>query len=277
MPVGCSARLGAGDGSASDNARGRDIRLADFDPDHHEGLDRAAAEEETRRHCDKLDELAYRLFAEARRAVLVVLQGIDTSGKDGTIRMLAGGVSPQCLDVHSFKTPSALELSHDFLWRIHAAVPAHGRIGIFNRSHYEDVIVVRVRKLVSKDVWKHRYAQINAFEKLLHDGGITVVKCFLHISKKEQRQRLEDRLHDPKKQWKLGPDDLEDRTRWDDFQQAYDDALTLCNTEHAPWHIVPADRKWYRNLVVARLVRKTLERLDPRFPPFDSGLLAKLD
>ena len=148
---------------------GRDIRLADFDPDYHEDLDRADAEAETRKHCDKLDELAYRLFAEAKRAVIVVLQGIDTSGKDGTIRMIASGVSPQCLDVKSFKAPSDLELSHDFLWRVHAAVPAHGRIGIFNRSHYEDVVVVRVRKLVPKDVWKDRYAQINAFEKLLGD------------------------------------------------------------------------------------------------------------
>ncbi|NDC63791.1 MAG: polyphosphate kinase 2 family protein [Planctomycetia bacterium] len=256
---------------------GRDIRLADFDPDHHEGLDREAAEDETRRHCEKLDELAYRLFAEARRAVVVVLQGIDTSGKDGTIRMLAGGISPQCLDVRSFKAPSALELSHDFLWRVHAAVPPHGRIGIFNRSHYEDVVVVRVRKLVPKEVWKDRFAQINAFEKLLHDGGLTFVKCFLHISKDEQRKRLEDRLRDPKKQWKLGPSDLEDRRLWDDFQKAYDDALTQCNTEHAPWAIVPADHKWYRNLVVARLLRKTLERIDPKFPPFDSSLLRKLD
>lgn len=256
---------------------GRDIRLADFDAAFHEGLDRETAEAETRRHCERLDELAYRLFAEAKRAVIVVLQGIDTSGKDGTIRMLAGGISPQCLDVKSFKAPSALELSHDFLWRVHAAVPAHGRIGIFNRSHYEDVIVVRVRKLVPKDVWQARYDQINAFEKLLADGGITLVKCFLQISRQEQRERLEERLRDPKKQWKLGPDDLADRARWDDFQQAYDDALTLCNTAHAPWHVVPADRKWYRNLVVARLVRQTLERLDPRFPPFDSSLLTKLD
>jgi PPK2 family polyphosphate:nucleotide phosphotransferase len=255
---------------------GRDIRLADFDPGFHEGLDRAAAEEETRRHCDALDELAYRLYAEAKRAVVVVLQGIDTSGKDGTIRMLASGISPQCLDVRSFKAPSALELAHDFLWRVHAAVPAHGRIGVFNRSHYEDVIVVRVRKLVPPHVWKSRYDQINAFEKLLADGGLTFVKCFLHIGRKEQRERLEDRLRDPKKQWKLGPDDLADRERWDDFQAAYDDALTKCNTEHAPWHIVPADRKWYRNLVVARIVRETLERLDPKFPPFDSSLLSRL-
>jgi PPK2 family polyphosphate:nucleotide phosphotransferase len=256
---------------------GREIRLSDFDPDEHEDLDKASAEAQTRRHCDALDELAYRLFAESKRAVVIVLQGIDASGKDGTIRMLASGISPQCLDVRSFKAPSALELSHDFLWRVHAAVPAHGRIGIFNRSHYEDVVVVRVRKLVSQDVWQERYAQINAFEKLLHDGGITFVKCFLHISRKEQKQRLEDRLRDPKKQWKLGPDDLEDRRHWDDFQKAYEDALTRCNTEHAPWHIVPADKKWYRNLVVARLVRATLERLDPRFPPFDPSLLARLE
>ena len=145
---------------------GRDVRLADFDPGFHEGLDRAEAEEETRRHCDALDELAYRLYAEAKRAVVVVLQGIDTSGKDGTIRMLASGISPQCLDVKSFKAPSALELAHDFLWRVHAAVPAHGRIGVFNRSHYEDVIVVRVRKLVPGHVWKARYDQSNAFAKL---------------------------------------------------------------------------------------------------------------
>ena len=256
---------------------GRDIRLADFDPDFHDGLDRDQAEAETQRHCEKLDELAYRLFAEAKRAVVVVLQGIDTSGKDGTIRMLAGGISPQCLDVKSFKAPSALELSHDFLWRVHNAIPAHGRIGIFNRSQYEDVVVVRVRKLVPQHVWQERYAQINAFEKLLHDGGLTFVKCFLHISKKEQRQRLEERLRDPKKQWKLGPDDLEDRKHWNDFQTAYDDALTQCNTEYAPWHIVPADRKWYRNLVVARLVRQAIERLDPQFPPFDSSLISKLD
>ena len=256
---------------------GDTCRLDDFDPGYHEDLEKAEAEAETRRHCEKLDELAYRLFAESKRAVVVVLQGIDTSGKDGTIRMLASGISPQCLDVASFKAPTPLELAHDFLWRVHARVPAHGRIGIFNRSHYEDVVVVRVRKLLPKEVWQARYDQINAFEKLLADGGITLVKCFLHISKKEQRERLEDRLRDPKKQWKLGPDDLADRARWDDFQKAYDDALTLCNTEHAPWHIVPADKKWYRNLVVARLVRKALERLDPRFPPFDSSLLAKLD
>lgn len=256
---------------------GREIRLSDFDPDEREGFDRAEAEAETRRHCEVLDELAYRLFAESKRAVVVVLQGIDASGKDGTIRMLASGISPQCLDVRSFKPPSALELSHDFLWRVHAAVPAHGRIGIFNRSHYEDVVVVRVRKLVPQEVWQERYTQINAFERLLHDGGITFVKCFLHISRQEQKQRLEDRLRDPKKQWKLGPEDLEDRRHWDDFRKAYEDALTLCNTEHAPWHIVPADKKWYRNLVVARIVRATLERLDPRFPPFDPSLLARLE
>jgi PPK2 family polyphosphate:nucleotide phosphotransferase len=256
---------------------GRDVHLADFDPDFHDGIDREKAEQETRSHCEKLDGLAYRLFAEAKRAVVVVLQGIDTSGKDGTIRMLASGVSPQCLDVKSFKAPSSVELSHDFLWRVHTAVPPHGKIGIFNRSHYEDVVVVRVRKLVPKNVWQGRYAQINAFEKLLNEGGLTFVKCFLHISKDEQRERLADRLADPQKQWKLGPSDLEDRRLWGDFTKAYEDALTECNTEHSPWHIVPANRKWYRNLVVARLVRQSLERLDPQFPRFDSSLLSQLE
>jgi PPK2 family polyphosphate:nucleotide phosphotransferase len=255
---------------------GEKCRLKDFDPGYTENLEREAAEAETRIHCEKLDELAYRLFAEAKRAVVIVLQGIDTSGKDGTIRMLASGISPQCLDVASFKAPSELELSHDFLWRVHAKVPAHGRIGIFNRSHYEDVVVVRVRKLVDKDVWKERYAQINAFEKLLHEGRLTFVKCFLHISREEQRKRLEDRLKDPKKQWKLGPADLDDRQLWDDFTAAYEDAITKCNTPEAPWHIVPANKKWYRNLVVARIARATLERLDPHFPPFDPTLLSRL-
>jgi PPK2 family polyphosphate:nucleotide phosphotransferase len=255
---------------------GDTCRLDDFDPGYHEDLEKAEAEAETRRHCEKLDELAYRLFAESKRAVVVVLQGIDTSGKDGTIRMLASGISPQCLDVASFKAPTPLELAHDFLWRVHARVPAHGRIGIFNRSHYEDVVVVRVRKLVPKDVWKERFAQINAFERFLHGGQVTFVKCFLHISREEQRKRLEDRLKDPKKQWKLGPADLDDRHLWDDFTAAYEDALTKCSTPEAPWHIVPANKKWYRNLVVARLLRQTLERIDPRFPPFDPTLISRL-
>jgi PPK2 family polyphosphate:nucleotide phosphotransferase len=257
-------------------APGEKCRLEDFDPGYHEGFEKEQAEAETRRHCEKLDELAYRLFAESKRAVVVVLQGIDTSGKDGTIRMLAGGISPQCLEVESFKAPSPLELSHDFLWRVHAKVPPHGKIGIFNRSHYEDVVVVRVRKLVSKEVWKERFSQINAFEKLLHEGRITFVKCFLHISREEQRKRLEDRLKDPKKQWKLGPADLDDRLLWDDFTAAYEEAITRCNTPEAPWHIVPANRKWYRNLVVARILRETLETLDPHFPPSDPSLHARL-
>ena len=257
-------------------APGEKCRLDDFDPGYREGLDREAAEAETKRHCEKLDELAYRLYAESRRAVVLVLQGIDTSGKDGTIRMVASGVSPQCLDVASFKAPTPVELAHDFLWRVHARVPPHGRIGIFNRSHYEDVIVVRVRKLVPKEVWKSRYAPINAFERFLTEGGVTFVKCFLHISREEQRKRLEERLRDPRKQWKLGPADLDDRLLWDDFTKAYEDAITECNTAEAPWHIVPANKKWYRNLVVARLLRETLERLDPRFPPFDPTLVDRL-
>ena len=197
------------------------------------------------------------------------MQGIDTSGKDGTIRMLASGVSPQCLDVKSFKAPSGLELSHDFLWRVHAAVPAHGRIGIFNRSHYEDVVVVRVRKLVPREVWKERFAQINAFEKLLRDGNVTFVKCFLHISKDYQKERLTKRLEDPTKAWKFNPADLIERERWDSYMKAYEDALSRCSTPHAPWYVVPAEVRYFRDLLVASVVVDRLKSLDIKLPRLD--------
>ena len=245
---------------------GRDVRLADFDPDAHEDLDRADAEAETRQHCDKLDELAYRLFAEAKRAVIVVLQGIDTSGKDGTIRMLASGVSPQCLDVKSFKAPSALELSHDFLWRVHTAVPAHGRIGIFNRSHYEDVLVCKVRKLSPSAEIEKRYEQINAFEKMLVENGTVILKFMLHISKDEQGKRLQERLDQPEKRWKFQAADLDDRKNWKDFMAVYETMLEKCSTEWAPWHIIPADHKWARNAAIAGIVRESLAKMDPNYP-----------
>jgi PPK2 family polyphosphate:nucleotide phosphotransferase len=257
---------------------GKALDLSKIDPAGKTGFKFSdEAEEETQHLLERMFELQELLYAVKKQNMLIVLQGLDTAGKDGVVRHVFRGLNPEGLKVACFKGPSGEELSHDFLWRIHKNAPAKGEIVIFNRSHYEDVLVVRVRKLVPKDVWKERYAQINAFEKLLRDGNVTFVKCFLHISSKEQRQRLEDRLRDPKKQWKLGPSDIEDRRLWNDFQKAYDDALTQCNTEHAPWHIVPSDKKWYRNLVVARLLRATLERLDPQFPPFDSSLLAKLD
>ena len=251
---------------------GESVDLSSIDPDEHESLEKEAAEEKTREHLESLDGLAYRLFAENKRSLVVVFQGMDASGKDGAIRSLASGMSPQCMRVTSFKAPSELERGHDFLWRVHAAIPQHGTIGIFNRSHYEDVVVVRVRKIIKKDVWKQRFEQINAFENLLSNGGLTFLKIFLHISRSEQRQRLEERMRDPKKQWKVGPSDLADREQWDDFQHAYEDALTKCSTTQAPWHVIPADKKWYRNLVVARLLRQALEDMDPQFPPFDQSL-----
>jgi len=181
-------------------------------------------------------------------------------------------VNPQSCQVVSFKQPSAEELDHDFLWRIHKAVPRRGHIGIFNRSQYEDVLVVRVHKLAPESEWKSRYERINEFEKLLVEGGITILKCFLHISKAEQRERLQARLDDPNKRWKFSHGDLAERKLWDDYQRAYEDALTKCNTDHAPWHIIPADRKWYRNLVISQLMRETLERMDPKYPPAAEGL-----
>jgi len=248
------------------------IRLKDIDPRHDSGMKKAAAEEEIQAHVAALGPLAYRLYAENKRAVLVVLQGMDTAGKDGVIRKVMEGLNALTTRVSSFKQPSQEELDHDFLWRVHREVPRRGDICIFNRSHYEDVIVVRVHNLVPEPVWRKRYNVINDFERLLTDGGTTVLKFFLHVSKEEQRQRLQARIDDPTKRWKFSRGDLAERRLWDDYQAAYEDALTRCNTEHAPWHIVPADRKWHRDLIVARTLRAALEKLDPQFPPADPGL-----
>jgi len=250
-----------------------EVRLKDFDPRYVDGdWDKESANEKVKQNVRVIDELAYRLYAENRRAVLLLLQGLDTSGKDGTIRNVTTGVNPLAFEIRSFKQPSAEELQHDFLWRIHKAQPARGRIGIFNRSHYEDVLIVRVHKLVPKTIWQGRYDRINDFERLLIENHITLIKCYLHISPEEQRERLEARLDDPTKRWKFSRLDLEERKFWDEYMEAYEDALSKCNTEHAPWHIVPADRKWYRNLVVSTLLRETLEKMDPKFPPEEPGL-----
>jgi PPK2 family polyphosphate:nucleotide phosphotransferase len=182
------------------------------------------------------------------------------------------GFNPQSCRVTTFKQPGVEELAHDFLWRVSLAVPRKGFIGIFNRSHYEDVLVVRVHNLVPKEEWEGRYERINLFEKMLRDGGVTVVKIFLHVSRGEQRRRLQARLDDPKKRWKFSRTDLRERRYWGDYQRAYEAALTRCNTRHAPWYIVPADHKWYRNLLVSRILRKTLERMDPQYPPAEEGL-----
>jgi PPK2 family polyphosphate:nucleotide phosphotransferase len=215
---------------------------------------------------DEVAALQERLYAEGKQALLVVFQALDAGGKDGTIRAVFSGVDPAGCRVTSFKAPSSEELAHDYLWRIHREVPARGYIGVFNRSHYEDVLVVRVDGLVPKKVWQARYEQINAFERLLVDNGVQILKVFLHISHEEQAERLQERLADPKKRWKFSPDDLHKRAQWDDYRKAFEDALTRCSTEHAPWHVVPADRNWSRNLAVATLVRETLEKMKPKFP-----------
>jgi PPK2 family polyphosphate:nucleotide phosphotransferase len=191
---------------------------------------------------------------------------MDASGKDGTIRTVFTGLDPQGCRVESFKAPSAAELAHDYLWRIHKVCPARGEIVIFNRSHYEDVVAARIRKLVEKSVWKRRYEHIRSFEKALTDEGTTVVKVFLHVSRDEQRKRLQERLDNPEKRWKFRAGDLDDRRHWDDFQQAYEDAIHETSTTHAPWYVVPADHNWVRNLCVAEILVDVFERLDPRLP-----------
>ncbi len=214
-----------------------------------------------------LAELQTRLWAESKQKLLVVLQAMDTGGKDGTIRSVFEGVNPQGVRVWGFGVPSEWELAHDYLWRIHQRTPENGGITIFNRSHYEDVLVVRVKGLAPEERWRKRYDHIVDFERLLTDEGTTVVKLFLHISKEEQKERLEARLQEPDKRWKFNTGDLEDRKLWDDFALAYEEALSRTSTEHAPWYVVPADRKWYRDLVVASILIQTLATMDPRYPP----------
>ena len=213
-----------------------------------------------------------RLYAESKRAVLLVLQGMDASGKDGVIRTVLTGVNPQGCRVEAFKAPTQDELAHDYLWRVHARCPRRGEIGIFNRSHYEDIVAVRVRKLADERVWSKRYAHIVAFEQLLADEGTSVVKVFLHESQEAQRKRLQDRVDDPEKRWKFRLGDLDDRAHWDDFQNAYEDAIHKTSTEDAPWYVVPADHNWSRNLCVAEILVAALEHLDPKLPPADPGV-----
>jgi PPK2 family polyphosphate:nucleotide phosphotransferase len=252
---------------------GERVSLADFDPDeteHYSKKKEVAKELEKQRK--RIQGLQARLYAENARGLLIVLQAMDTGGKDGTIKHVFSGVNPQGCRVSSFKTPSAEEANHDFLWRYHKSAPARGRIGIFNRSHYEDVLVVRVKGLVPEEVWRGRYHQINDFERNLSNDGISVLKFYLHISRDEQKRRLQSRLENPDKRWKFSSADIKERAFWDDYQAAFEDALTNCSTEHAPWYVVPANKKWYRNLVVARTIADTLAGLDPRFPPAEEGL-----
>jgi PPK2 family polyphosphate:nucleotide phosphotransferase len=231
--------------------------------------DRKAAEQQSAKNGGIINEWQDKLYAEGKRALLVVLQGTDTAGKDGTIRHVFNETGPLGVTVTAFRAPSELELAHDFLWRAHLACPRRGCIGIFNRSHYEDVLIGRVRQLAPKKTIEQRYDQINAFEKILVENGTTVLKFMLHISRDEQRERLQDRLDKPESRWKFNPGDLEDRKLWDDYQQAYEVMLEKCSTEWAPWYVIPADRKWARNAAVAGVVLETLEAMAPQYPKPD--------
>lgn len=249
------------------------IVLADFDPDTAEHYKKKKdTEKELEKQRDRLIDLQRRLYAENKQSLLVVLQAMDTGGKDGTIKSVFQGVNPQGCQVWSFKKPSDEEASHDFLWRYHQRTPQRGMISIFNRSHYEDVLIVRVKNLVSEDVWRQRYHAINEFEQMLTLSNIRVIKFFLHISKDEQKLRLESRLANPNKRWKFSSNDIKERLLWDDYQTAFEDAINNCSTAHAPWYVVPANKKWYRDLVIARAIADTLEAMNPQYPAAEQGL-----
>ncbi|HEX6108427.1 MAG TPA: PPK2 family polyphosphate kinase [Ktedonobacteraceae bacterium] len=240
---------------------GSKVKLTDYDPGYTDKQsDRASADLELQKLSDELSDVQELLTAAQQQSLLVVLQGMDTSGKDGTIRHVLSHVNPQGCGVHSFKEPTQEELAHDFLWRIHKVTPAKGEMGIFNRSHYEDVLVARVHNLVPEKVWSRRYEEINNFEQLLYQNGMIILKFFLHISYDEQERRLLAREQDKDKSWKLSAEDWEDRKYWQDYERAYEDALSRCSADKAPWYIVPANHKWYRNLAIAHTIVHTMRR-----------------
>ncbi len=245
---------------------GTHVDLQDFETYYSGSLKKGDGKARLKKLAGEIADLQELLYAEGMRKVLVVLQGIDTSGKDGTIRHVFGEVNPQGTKVASFKVPSREELAHDYLWRVHPQTPAKGEIVIFNRSHYEDVLVVRVHNLVPPRIWERRYDHINAFERMLVDEGTTIRKFFLHISKQEQAERFLARIDRPHKRWKFNPDDLEERQYWQEYQKAYEDMLSRTSTPWAPWYVIPSDRKWYRNLSVAHVVVDMLKSFDMRFP-----------
>jgi PPK2 family polyphosphate:nucleotide phosphotransferase len=245
---------------------GSRVQLRQFDASDTAGHRKKRAARELATGLRRLSALQDPFWAEARRSVLVVLQGIDTAGKDGTIRHVMGAFNPQGCSVSSFKVPTDIEQAHDYLWRIHQRTPGKGEIGIFNRSHYEDVLVVRVHKLVPRSVWSRRYGHINEWERALTDEGTTIVKFFLVIDKDEQRRRLRARLEDREKRWKFSTGDLAERDLWEDYADAFDACLSKTSTEWAPWYVIPANRKWFRNLAVAEILGDVIEELRPRYP-----------
>ena len=262
------------------------ISLKDFDPDEtseYKGSKNKAKEELTK-IVSEISQLQEKLYAEGKQKLLVIIQTTDTGGKDGTIRAIFSGVNPQGVKVSSFKVPTPIEMAHDYLWRIHQVTPGKGEIAVFNRSHYEDVLAVRVHNLVPEKVWSKRYQHIVEFEQLLTDEGTTILKFYLHISKEQQAVRLIERIMDPTKTWKFNPGDMGERKLWNDYQKAYEDVLNKTSSPEAPWYLIPANRNWYRNLLVATIIRDTLKGLNCRYPenkedlkPYYAVLKAELD
>jgi PPK2 family polyphosphate:nucleotide phosphotransferase len=248
------------------------VDLDDHDPREKFGWSKLEGKAQLGAEVAVVAELQKRLFAEGTRAVLVVLQAIDAGGKDGVIRSVMTGLNPAGVHVSSFGVPSEEERAHDYLWRVHRRTPERGKIRVFNRSHYEDVLVVRVKDLVPRSTWRRRYHHIREFERMLVDEGTSVVKLYLNVSNEEQRLRLQDRVDSPDERWKFRRGDLDDRALWDDYRAAFTDAMRETSTDDAPWYVVPGDRKWVRNLVVAKILRDLLERLDPHYPPAAEGI-----
>jgi PPK2 family polyphosphate:nucleotide phosphotransferase len=242
------------------------VKLKNFDPDFHDGMKKEEAKQKALKLGERISELQELLYANASHSLVIIFQGMDTSGKDGATHHVLQKVNPAGIEVANFKAPSTEELAHDFLWRVHKAIPRYGNIGVFNRSHYEDVLIVRVLNIKPRATWRARYEQINAFEKNLADNNVVLLKFFLHISKEEQAERLNARINDPTKNWKFQPEDLEMRKKWPEFMKAYEDALNSCSTPWAPWHLIPANRKWFRDFLVAKMVVKTLENLNLHWP-----------
>ena len=246
---------------------GSKVRLDAIDPDYHgEGLTKDQALPETGQLLEDIRALQYLLYAEQNHALLIVLQGIDAAGKDGVCRHVIRAMNPQGCSVYGFKQPSTLERRHDFLWRVHLRAPARGQVAVFNRSHYEDVLIVRVHELVEEQVWRPRYDQINDFERLLTANNTTILKFFLYISKDEQLERFERRLDDKSRHWKISESDYSERRRWDEYIAAYEDMLENCSTRQAPWYVIPANRKWFRNLAISHIVKATLDDLNLQLP-----------
>jgi len=244
----------------------KSIRLDSYETRYDGKITKEEALEEFAREIRRIQKLQEVLYADGSKALLVVLQARDAAGKDSTIRNVFGPINPQGCKVVSFKAPNSTELAHDYLWRVHQNVPRKGHIGVFNRSHYEDVLIVRVKELAPKDAVRRRYDHINAFEELLHDEGTVIVKFFLHISNEYQKEQLQERLDTPEKRWKFSPADIPERKLWDEYRKAYETALERCSTRNAPWYVVPAERKWFRNLLVARILADTLESMDLKYP-----------